>query len=137
MAAAAADKAAQAAFKVPTDILTLGNIFGGLVEEKRVILLGKCGRGSSQGEASLGRGSRGLGLWCCCGSLGYVLDRDRLGYSLGLLFKDGDTKLELGLCLCGTVKLLINGHVCGIEQYKGGSRVGVSLNHGLSVCRDV
>jgi hypothetical protein len=71
------------------------------------------------------------------GKLGFVLNSDRLGYcSLGL-FLDGDSDLELGLCLGGAVELLVNRNVAGLQKDEGGSRIGVSLKHDFGVCGNV
>jgi hypothetical protein len=72
-----------------------------------------------------------------CGGFMLIFDGDRLRYcNLGLFF-DGNTNLELRLCLGGAVELLVDGDVFGLKQNIRRSRIGVSLKCDLSVSRDV
>jgi hypothetical protein len=79
--------------------------------------------------------------------LGYVFKGDGLG-SAGfggsdlessrlLLLRKGHTKLELRLGFGGTVELLVDGGVLGIENDVGGTRVGISLEDNLSIAGNV
>jgi hypothetical protein len=72
-----------------------------------------------------------------CGDFKLIFDGDRLRYcSLGLFF-DGNTNLELRLCLGGAVELLVDGDVFGLKKDIRRSRIGVSLKCNLGISRDV
>ena len=69
--------------------------------------------------------------------LGHVFNGNGSGNGGILRLLHGNTKLELRLGLGGTVKLLVDRGVGGVEKNIGGGRVRVALQVDIGVYRNV